>query len=518
MSYKDQLSDLDRSSETSLTQQLVDAFSSAIRSGELAPDEQLPPTRELAELASVNHLTAVRAYRKLRELGLVSAHVGRGTFVRGAGRGGAAAPGKVRDSIAWQRYALPEYEESYGDRVLAEMHQHVVTEGMIALSVGYPSKRIFPVAELREATDAVLREQPGRALQYSDVQGVPEFCEQIAELSAARGAPEDPRDIVATNGASQALSVTMRALLEPGDAVACEDPSFMSVIRAVRGSGARILGVPVDEDGLDVDALEALLARNEIKALAIQPRLHNPTGRDLSSARRERLLALARRHGFFIVEDGIYGDLRFGSGPHMGSDPRRGSDPGSHPRSLRAEAPAHVVYCDSFSKTMSGGLRAGWVAASGPVLDRIIAEKRSDDIHSNTLTQLTIARYLAGGRYAEQATRARAFYREQCATLLEAIDEHFGADAFYLAPLGGGHVWLTLAIPIDERELVEEAAREGVACVPGAAMSIERRRDVSLRLSFGYLEPDELVEGVRRIAGAARSLRGRPARSAVAPV
>ncbi len=501
MSYKEKLSDLDRGSETSLTQQLIDVISTAIESGELKPEEKLPPTRELAELAGVNHLTAVRAYRRLRELGLVSAHVGRGTFVRGTGRPPETT--RVADTIAWQRYALPEFEELYGDRVIAEMHEQVAMEGLIPLSVGYPSKRIFPTDALREATEAVMREEPDRALQYSDVRGTPELTEQIAALSAARGAPEDPRDILITSGASQALALTMRALLEPGDLVACEDPSFMSVIRAVRASGARVLGVPVDENGLDVDALEELLSRTEIKLLGIQPRLHNPTGRDLSPERRERLLDLARRHGFFIVEDGIYGDLRFD-----------GEDAGS----LRDLAPAHVVYCDSLSKTLAGGLRCGWVAASGPVLDRIVAEKRADDIHSNTFTQLIVARYLASGAYREQAASARDFYREQCGVLLEAIDEHLGGVASYLVPLGGGHVWVTLDLPLSERELVEETARNGVAYVPGKAMRIERTRDVSMRLSFGYLEPDDLVEGVRRIAESARALSRRPVRREVVPV
>ncbi len=505
MSYKDRLSTLERDGAVSLTQQLVDLFAAAIGGGELDPGEQLPPTRELAELAGVNHLTAVRSYRRLRELGLVSAHVGRGTFVRGGARppGHDASRPIVGDSIAWQRYALPEHEESYGDRVLAEMHGQAAAEGLIPLSVGYPSARIFPIEAIRAATEAVLREAPERALQYSDVQGVPELREQIAELSAARGAPEDPRDILVTNGASQGLALATRALLEPGDTVACEDPSFMSILRALRAGGARVVGVPVDRDGLDIDAFERLLARNEIKALALQPRLHNPTGSDLSAERRARLLALARRHGFFIVEDGLYGDLRFS-----------GEDPGS----LRAEAPAHVIYCDSFSKVVGGGLRTGWVAASGPVLDRIVAEKRAQDIHSNTLTQLLVARYLATGAYEGQVAEARALYRRGCEALLEAIDERFGDAAIYEPPLGGGHVWLTLDLPLEERELIEEAARRGVACVPGAAMSIERRRGPSMRLSCGYLEPGEIAEGVRRIAAAAEALRRRPARRAVVPV
>ena len=501
MSYKERLSGLDRASDRSLTQQLVDLISGAIESGELAPGEQLPPSRALAELAGVNHLTAVRAYRRLREQGLVSAHVGRGTFVRGAA--GAGQSKAVPDSIAWQRYALPDREETLGDRVLAEMHRQATAHDLIPLSVGYPSARIFPVAEMRAATAAVMDEEPDRALQYSDVQGLPQLAEQIAALSAERGAPEDPRDVLVTSGAAQALSLATRAILRPGDVVACEDPSFMSVIRGVSLPGVRVLGVPVDEDGLDVDALEALIARTDVRMVAIQPRLHNPTGRDLSPERRSRLLALARRHGFFILEDGVYGDLRL---------------EGVALPSLRAEAPAHVVYCDSLSKTVGGGLRAGWVAASGPVLERIVAAKRGADIHSPTLTQLIVARYLASGAHAAQAERARRFYRAGRDVLCEAIDEHLGPIASHVHPLGGGHVWVTLDVALDERELTEEAVRRGVAYAPGGAMSIERTRELSMRLSYSYLEPEQLVEGVRRIAAAVRALRARPAAPAAVPV
>ena len=501
MSYKDSLSDLQRDGERSLTQQLVDLISTAIREGELRPEEKLPPTRELAELAGVNHLTAVRAYRRLRELGLVSAHVGRGTFVRGASRAPEAS--RVSDSVAWQRYALPEFEPTYGDQVLAEMHRHATSEDLIPLSVGYPSSRIFPIEEIRAATEAVLRDDAGRALQYSDVQGTPELREQVARLEADRGAPEDERDIVITTGASQGLTLAARAILRPGDVVACEDPSFMSVLRALRSHGVRVLGVPVDEDGLDVDALEALLARNEIRVLAIQPRLHNPTGRDLSPARRERLLELVRRHGFFVIEDGIYADLRFEGEPVA---------------SLRSEAPAHVIYCDSLSKTIGGGLRTGWVAASGPVLDRIIAEKRGDDIHSATLTQLAVARYLASGAYAGQGELARDHYRARRDALIDVLEAELGGVASWIHPLGGGHLWVTLDLPLDERELADEALRQGVAYAPGGAMSVERPRDLSMRLSFGYLEPDKLTEGVRRLVAAIETVGARAPRVAAVPV
>jgi 2-aminoadipate transaminase len=501
MSYKEGLSDLDRTNERSLTQQLVDLIAAAIDRGELRPDDKLPPTRELAELAGVNHLTAVRAYRRLRELGLVSAHVGRGTFVRGAASG--LERDRPADSISWQRYALPPRAEAYGDRVLAEMHRQATTEGLVPLSVGYPSERLFPVGEIGAAIAGTLDEQAGRALQYSEVQGTPELTAELAKLSATRGAAEDPDDILITNGASQGLALACHAILRPGDVAACEDPSFTSVIRSMTATGATMVGVPMDEDGLDIDALEALLSRREIKLLALQPRLQNPTGRDLVPERRERLLALARRHGFFILEDGIYGDLRF---------------KGEELRSLRADAPAHVIYVDSLSKTLSGGLRIGWVAASGPVLDRIVAAKRSHDIHSPTLTQLAVARYLSTGAYPAQAERARAFYRERYEAMCESIERHLGSTAGYVEPLGGGHLWVALDLDLDERELADEAVRQGVAYVPGNAMRVEARPELNMRLSFGYLEPDEIDEGLRRLAGAIAALRRRPARRQAVPV
>jgi DNA-binding transcriptional MocR family regulator len=500
MSYKERLSQLDREAERSLTAQLVGVISDAIRSGELAAEEKLPPTRELAELAGVNHLTAVRAYRRLRELGMVTSQVGRGTFVRPLAAGGRSP---VPDSISWQRYALPTATETDGDRVLAQMHRQATTEGLVPLSVGYPSARLFPIAELGEAIAETMREQPDVALQYSDVQGLPELADQIAAVSADRGAPEDPDDIVVTNGASQGLSLACRAILRSGDAVACEDPSFAAVIRPMRELDISLIGVPTDEDGLDVDGLEELVTRREIRMLAIQPRLHNPTGRDLSPERRGRLLELARRHGFFVLEDGIYGDLRFA---------------GEDPRSLRAEAPAHVIYVDSFSKSLTAGLRLGWVAASGPVRDRIVAAKRANDIHTPTLNQLVLTRYLASGAYPEQLQRSRAFYAERLGAMRESIDRHLGPIASYLEPLGGGHLWLELDVAADERELADEAVRQGVAYVPGGAMRIEPQPELNMRLSFGFLEPKEIDEGLRRMALAIRAVRGRPARRQAVPV
>jgi 2-aminoadipate transaminase len=501
MSYKDRLSDLERGGEQSLTEQVVAAVRQGVESGELTAGEKLPPTRELAELAGINHLTAVRAYRRLRELGLVTSQVGRGTFVRDSAPSVAAAGEEVDEE--WQRYVLPAITETHGDRVMAEMYRHSQARGLIPLSVGYPSSELFPFEQIQHSISEALEREDSRALQYTDIAGLPEMIDQLVALSAQRGAPENPENIVVTTGAVQALSLTLRAILSPGDVMACESPSFMGVVQAARAAGPRVLPVPVDERGLDVDALEALLGQDEIRLLALQSRCQNPTGTDLAPERRSRLLELARRHGFFIVEDGIYADLRF-----------EGDDPGS----LRAEAPSHVIYLDSFSKSVGGGLRAGWAAASGPVRERILAEKRRDDMHSATLTQLAVAGFLAAGEYPAHIERARAFYRERRDALLEAIDRHLGRLVSFTEPRGGGHVWLTLEGSLDESELMTEAVRHGVTFVPGAAMMPEPPRATHVRLSYGFVGPDQLAEGTRRLARAMRALAKRPREREALPI
>ncbi|HZA90180.1 MAG TPA: PLP-dependent aminotransferase family protein, partial [Solirubrobacterales bacterium] len=281
------MSDIDRGSPESVTSQIVGAFSEAIESGELGPGEKLPPTRELAELAGVNHLTAARAYRRLADMGLVAGRVGSGTFVRST----AAAPeaaARGREGTAWQLYALPEEIETYGDRILREMFRHAGSDELLPLMVGHPSPDMFPVERIRELADATLAEEGRRALQYADLEGVPELREELARLGRSRGTDDRPEDIVVTTGAHQALALTTRAVLRPGDVAACESPSFIGAIEALRNTGAKVLSVPVDDDGLDIDALEQLLRREEIRALVVQSRLHNPTGRDLTPERRAR--------------------------------------------------------------------------------------------------------------------------------------------------------------------------------------------------------------------------------------
>ncbi len=499
-SYKERLSELEREADSSLTDQIVAVIERAIADGEVMPGDKLPPTRELADLAGVNHLTAARAYRRLADRGAVVSKVGSGTFVRGAAAIAQEPPLPGRPaSTAWQHYALPEDENSFTDAVLADLFESSAQNTLpdadvIPLMSGYPSGRTFPAERLAALTQEVLGEVGTAAWQYAPPDGVPELREQIARLSAADGLDDGPEHVVVSTGARQGLLLVARAVSGPGDVVACESPSFAGVLSALRSSGAQVLPVPSDADGLDVDALEQLLRRQEVRMVALQPRLQNPTGRDLSPERRERLIELARRHGFFIVEDAIYAPLRL-----------EGVDHGP----LRIHAPEHVIQVNSLSKTVSPGLRTGWVTASGPVLERIGREKQSDDMTSPTLPQYVAARFLAEpGAYEAQLQRSIGFHRERRDVLLGAIERELGGIAKPVhRPLGGGHIWLGIDDPLDERRLYQEAVRRGVNFMPGSASTPERRRETCIRLSFSYLDPEQIREGVRRLGGAIRELR-----------
>jgi DNA-binding transcriptional MocR family regulator len=340
MSYKIDLSDVARDGDVSLTQQLVDRFAGAIDSGGLEPGEKLPTTRALAAEAGVNHLTAARVYRRLAETGYVTATVGRGTFVR------ALAPAAAEErGDDWQLYVLPESKLTYVDEVFADAFRLPDEPDIISLSTGFPAPSLYPSEELARIAADVFQRRGGEALDYLTAEGLPALREQIAVRGRKAGFATDADEIVVTSGARQGLDLVSRCLLEPGDVAVVESPTFIGALHSLQSTGARVFGVPYGSDGLDIDALEQVLARHEVKVVCLQTASQNPTGRDMSEEGRERLARLAMERNFFILEDGVYADLRF-------------EDPG--PRPIRELAPGHTIYVSSLSKMVGGGLRIGW--------------------------------------------------------------------------------------------------------------------------------------------------------------
>jgi len=349
----------------------------------------------------------------------------------------------------------------------------------------------------------VFADAGGRALSYLNAEGLPELRKELARRGAAAGFASSAEEIIVTSGARQGVDLVARSVLGPGDVAVVESPTFAGVLTSLENTGARVIGIPVDEDGFDVDALERVLARHEVKLCALQPACQNPTGRDLAAPRRERLLELAQERSFFVLEDGVYATLRY---------------EGTEPPRLRGGAPAHVIYVDSLSKTVGGGLRIGWIAARGPILGRLATLKMDTDIHTSALDQHIAARYLSAGHHDRQLERALPYYRDRRDALMTALERHLAGECRATRPAGGHHVWVTLNRPVPERTLYNEALRHGVTFTPGGATMVEPGPHTSLRLSFGLLDPEELDEGVRRLAVALRAVRRYDRLGATAPI
>lgn len=495
MSYKLDLSHINRDLETSLTGQLVQLVRVAIETGDLQPGAKLPTTRELAADAAVNHLTVVRAYRRLAVEGFVTATRGRGTFVRQAPPAVAGSDGR------WQHAVLPPAERSYINQIVAETQQPPTDEDHVNLATAWASADLHPVRELARMAAKVFAEDGAAALMYGDPDGLWPLRQELARRGEAAGFADDPDEIVVTTGGRQAIDLICRAILAPGDVAVTESPTFMGALVSMHNSGARVIGVPYDERGLDVDALERILARHEVKLVSVQTGSQNPTGQDMSPERAERLLALARERSFFIMEDGVYSTVRFGA---------------PEPPRLRGRAPDHVIYVDSLSKTVGGGLRIGWIAARGEIRRRLTDLKLATDHHTSLLPQHIAHRWLAHGAHDRHLRRVNAVQARRAQALVDSVQRRLGDDVTVTPPRGGHNIWIAFRRPIDERLLLTEAMRQGVSFTPGGATTAEGDGFTGLRLSFSLLDEDRLDEGVRRLATAIRAVR-RSSASRVAP-
>jgi 2-aminoadipate transaminase len=470
MSYRVDLSDLRRDVETSVTQQIAERFVAAIEAGALVAGARLPSTRTIATDAGVNHLTAVRAARHLASNGYVTTVPRSGTFVRRT-RPGAGD---------WQLSAMPPQPVT-ADREL-DVQLVSRSEAVLSLAVGWPAPELEPHAQLRDHGIAVLNEQMDAVTSY----GEPAGCPELRTALARRGVGED---VVITNGASQGLQLAVQALVEPGDVVAVESPTYLGLLEILRQSGARVVGIPVDEDGLRTGILERLVRRREVKLCVLQPDYHNPTGVSMVEHRRRHLAALAVDRNMFVLADAVYADLGFD---------------GIQRSALQSLAPDHVVHVSSLSKTVAGGLRVGWLSARGPVFRRITAGKLMADFHTPALPQLIAARFITSGDFDDHLATIRTAYQSRARTLLDALDRYMPGEYSCPIPAGGHHVWLTFAEGISESLLHNESLRSGVLYARPAAMQAADPGTTSIRLSYCHAPVGDLDEAVRRLAQAYR--------------
>src|SRR4051812_22100132 len=355
--------------------------------------------------------------------------------------------------------------------------------GMISFAGGLPAPELFDGPGLSAAFAAALADA-GRTLQYSTTEGDPELRAAIADRLTARGLATAADDILVTSGSQQALTLAATVLLEPGDVVLAEEPSYLAALQAFALAGARVVPVACDDEGLDPDAVAAAAAEHRPRLLYTIPTFQNPTGRTLGLERRRALAAVAERHGFWLIEDDPYGELRYR---------------GSALPSLATIAEDHVLALSTLSKVAAPGLRIGWVRTPPALRRQLVVAKQAADLHSSTIDQAAAARWLAAVDLEAHIAHLRAEYGARRDALLDGLAGALPPGSVHNRPEGGMFVWARLPDGWDAEDLLARALQHDVAFVPGYPFFAGSPDRATLRLSFTTHSPDEIQEGLARL-------------------
>ncbi|GCE47316.1 DNA-binding transcriptional MocR family regulator [Thermosporothrix hazakensis] len=489
---------LERSSSVPLYKQISDQIREVILSGELGEGSRLPTERALAQELNVNRTTIMNAYNELAAEGLIEGHVGRGTVVkRTYFQAFEDEEAFVDDSPSWLfgLSSMDDLSEGPQARVLSDIASMGERENIISLASATPPPDMLPAELIQSIMSQRLAEGRQSALGYCPVEGLQSLRRALASHMRKRGVPVDFQHILVLSGSTQGIGLIGRFLLHPGDEVVVEVPTYLGAIQTFRALGARIIGIPVDKDGMRVDLLEAMLARRKPRLIYVLPTFQNPTGVVMSLERRKRLLALARRYQVPILEDDPYGEIYFEN---------------DVPQPLKAlDTRGHVLYLSTCSKILAPGLRVAWLAAAEPLIEMLSLHKQVFDLNTNALGQWLVSEMLRQNVLSKHLETARALYHHKRDLMLDAIKRYWPVPVRIHVPDGGFHLWCHLPGCIRARALLRESIQEQVTFVLGEPFHVDGGGHQHIRLSFASASEDEIVEGIRRIGLAMQRILAR---------
>ncbi len=401
-------------------------------------------------------------------------------------------------STAWtSRYA--QRTRSVKSSTIRELLKFTQQPEVISFAGGLPAPEVFPAQRFREACARVLEQQPQLALQYGATEGYEPLREMIARHIARYGIRAGTENVLITSGSQQALDLIGKLLINAGDRVLVEAPTYLGALQAFNVYGADYLSVPSDADGLRTEILEAAL-RSGPKFMYVLPNFQNPGGTTLSEGRRHQLVLLADKYGIPIVEDDPYGQLRY-EGEHL--TPLVVLDR-ENLRRDNGYSIGNVLYLSTFSKTLAPGLRLGWIVAPPEVISKLVQLKQGADLHSSTFGQM-VAYEVARDNFLDEHVKViRRVYRERRDVMLEALAQYFPPEVTWTRPAGGLFLWVTLPHGMDTAKLFKAAVEQNVAFVPGdcfyAPNGNQDEAMRHMRLNFSAAPPEQIREGIRRLS------------------
>ncbi|MFJ5475915.1 aminotransferase-like domain-containing protein [Pectobacterium carotovorum] len=374
---------------------------------------------------------------------------------------------------------------------IRELLKHSKMENIISLAGGIPSDALFDFEGLSQATQLAITEQPKTAFQYGLTEGSGVLRDRIAELCAVRGVKTRGDDIVVTAGSQQALDLIMRAMVDPGDVFVVERPTYLAALQTLELAQAQVMSVSSDADGMVVDELEELLKKQRIKGVYIVPNFGNPSGVTLSYERRLKLIQLAERYGFVIIEDDPYGELRFTEERNPTLFQLAQEQLGST---------EYVLYTSTFSKVLAPGLRLGWAILPDWLLHKVAIIKQAADLHASALSQTVAECYLGLGRLDTQIEKIRHAYKHKGELLAQLVEKELGDVITFNQPKGGMFLWAKFRQDdFNTTEWLKKTLEQGVVFVPGEFFFPDNINYSTLRLSFATATDEQMHEAVARL-------------------
>ncbi len=456
---------LNKDKDLPLYIQLYEAIRDVIEDDNIQ-SEKLPSIRSLAKQLGVNNVTVVNAYKLLEQENYIYTVKGSGTFIK-------------RPSFSQDNYLVEE-----GDMELMLSGIYPLLKNSIDFASVSPTPELFPIEEFKKSLIEVLDRDGGQAFLYPEITGFGPLRESISEFLLEHYSISATKDqILITSGGQQGLDIISKTLIQPGDVILVENPTYPGAFAAFQSRGARIIGIPMDNDGIDLDELKSYVKRYRPKFIYLMPNFHSPTTICYSETRKKDVLRLAREYDFYIIEDDFLTDLSF-------------SDENKLPLKTMDKFD-QVIFIKSFSKIFMPGVRIGFMTLPKALMKDIIKAKHTTDISSSGYLQRAFDLYLRKGFWRDHIENITAFYRDRYQLMISGLEKlkHFGIS--YLEPGGGLSIWVSLPKDFDAIELYEECGRRGLAIVPGKVFFTDSSgSEKFIRLSFSAVSEEEIHKGL----------------------
>jgi len=452
--------------------QLYKAVKEMILLGELKGEDRLPPVRRMSEMLGVNNVTVVKAYQLLEQETLVYKRIGSGTYI---------SPGIIKQS-----QLTSELDGgSSRDGLLNQGHVRLERD-MINFASATPSADLFPVEDFKQVINEVLDRDKGNAFTYQESQGYFPLRLILKEYIANHGIKSDVENIQIISGAQQGIDIIAKAFLNYGDYVILESPSYTGAIAAFQTRGARIIDIPLEEDGLNLELLESKIKTHKPKLLYVMPNFQNPTGVSYSREKKTKIMEICKRYNVYIVEDDYLSDLSFYSEDNT---------------TLKSiDAHDQVIYIKSFSKIFMPGLRLGFLVIPKLFYNNLLVAKHASDISTSGLIQRAFQLYLSKGIWANHLEYIEKSYKERFDKMVDCIEAYVPKEVQYNLPKGGLNFWFKLPRAAAIREFTELAQRENIAIAPGHLFFLNNSQANYFRLSIAALTIDEIELGMLKLS------------------